>query len=96
MFKCVVRVLKAGDDNWPEVAGNMRKARESWMRVMRILSREGSDSKVSGLFFKAVFQAVLISVAETWVLTPHVEQALSSFHHRVAQRLTKRHPKAKG
>ena len=68
-----------GDGDCQEVAGNLRKDRESWMRMTRILSREGAEPKVSGLFFKAVVQAVLLFGAKTWVLTPRVEWALSSF-----------------
>ena len=64
IFKDMGRVLPAGDDGWPEVAGNLRKARKSWIWMTRILSREGADPKVSGLFFKAVVQAVLLSGAD--------------------------------
>ena len=64
------RVLTAGDDDWPVVVGNLRKARKIWMRTTRILIRDGEDPKISGLFFKAFVQAVLIFGAETWVLTP--------------------------
>ena len=62
----------------------MRKARKIWMRMTRILIRQRDYPKVSGLFFKAVVQAVLLLGAETWVLTPRMERALSSFQHRVA------------
>ena len=34
--------------------------------------------------------------AETWVLTPRIERALSSFQHRVARRITGRHPRRRG
>ena len=42
---------------------------------------------MSGHFFKAVLQVVLLFGAETWVLTHRMERSLSSFHRRVAQRL---------
>ena len=73
-----------GDDDWPTVTGNLQKERKSWGRMSRILIWEGMDSKVSGHFFKAVVQAVLLFGAETWVTTPRMEGALSSFQHRVA------------
>ena len=82
-FKYLERVLTKGDDDWPEVAGNLQKARESWVWMSRILSREGADSKVSGHFFKAVVQTVLIFGEDMWVLTPRVEQALSRFQNGV-------------
>ena len=41
-------------------------------------------------------QAVLLFVAETWVITPRMDQALDSFLHRVAQRLNGRKPRRRG
>ena len=83
-FKYLGRVITAGDDDWPVLVGNLQKARKSWGRLSRILSREGADPKVSGHFSKVVTQAVLLFGAETWVLTPRTERDLSSFQHRVA------------
>ena len=52
--------------------------------MSRILSQEGADAKVSGNFFKAMVQAVLLFGEETWVLTPRMERSLDSFQHEVA------------
>ena len=38
-FKYLGRVMTAGDDNWPAVAGNLVKARKIWGRLLQILSR---------------------------------------------------------
>ena len=38
-FKYLGRVLTEGDDDWPEVAGNLAKTRKSWGRLQGILSR---------------------------------------------------------
>ena len=43
---------------------------------------------MSGNFFKAVVQAVLLSGAETWFLTPRIEQALESFMYGAARQIT--------
>ena len=59
---------------------------------MQIINREGADAKVSGNFFKAVMQAVLLFRAETWVLTPRIERALESFQHGAVRRITGRQP----
>ena len=56
----------------------------------------GGGSEGVGKFFKAVTQAVLLLRAETWVPTPSMERALSSFQHRVARRLTGRQPRIWG
>ena len=39
-FKYLGRVLTNTDDDWPAVAGNIRKARASWGRLARVLGRE--------------------------------------------------------
>ena len=46
-----------------------------------------------GYFFKAFVQAVLLFGAETWVLSPRVEQSLRRFWLRVVQRITGRQPR---
>ena len=91
-FKYMVRVMTAGDDNFPAVAGNVQKAGKSWVQKLRVLSREGVYPKVLGHFFKAVVRAVLIFGAETWVLTPWMERVQSRFQHRVARRIAGRQP----
>ena len=53
-FKYLGRILTATDDNWPAVVGNLRKARQSWGRLSRVLIREGADPKVSRAFYIAV------------------------------------------
>ena len=82
--------MTAGDDDWPAVAGNLKKARRSWGRLSRILTREGATARISGMFFKSVIQQILLFGAETWVVTPRMEKALSGFIHGAARRLTGR------
>ena len=85
--------MTEGDDDCPEVAGNLAKARKSWGRLQGILSREGSTKRVSGNFFKAVVQQVLLFGSETWVVSLMMERALSAFIHGEAIRLTGRQPR---
>ena len=59
-FKNLGRIMMAGDDEWLAEAGNLLKARKSWGRLKRILSREGADKRISGAFFTAVVQQVLL------------------------------------
>ena len=49
-FRYLGRVLTNKDDDWPEVAINIRKAQASWGRLARVLGREGADPKVSRSF----------------------------------------------
>ena len=57
-FKYLGRVLTNTDDDWPAVAGNIRKARANRGRLARILGWEGADPKVSRSFYTAVTQQV--------------------------------------
>ena len=85
--------MTAGDDDWPAVAGNLAKAWKSWGIMQGILIREGATTRISGNLFKAVVQQVLLFGAETWVVTPKMERALSAFLHGAARRLTGRQPR---
>ena len=91
-FRYLGRLLTATDNDWPTVAGNIKKARRSWLRLAKVLGRVGEDPKVSRTFYIAVTQAVLLFVEETWVLTAKMEKALDAFHGRLARKLTGRHP----
>ena len=59
-FRYPGRVISAADDDWLAVVQNLAKARAVWRRMTRILSREGARPWVSGFFFKAVVQSVLL------------------------------------
>ena len=47
-FRYLVRILLVADKNWPSVIRNLRKARQKWVRIMRLLSMEGADSWTVG------------------------------------------------
>ena len=68
----------------------MSWSRAVWRIMARIFSREGAVPRVSGLFFKAMMQAVLILGLDTWVATPHMGKSLGEFQAQVARRMTGR------
>ena len=49
-FKYLDSILTATDSDWPTVVANLRKARKKWVRVSRILRREGVNARTSGKF----------------------------------------------
>ena len=53
----------------------------------------GVAPRVSGRFFKAVVQAVLLLGLDTWVVTPFTGKALGRFQTQVMRRLTGRLPR---
>ena len=95
-FEYLGRVMTAGDEDWPEVAGNLVKERKSCGRLARILRREGADKRVLGNLFKAVVQAVILFGAETWMLTPRIERAMEIFMHGAPHRITGNQPRRGG
>ena len=40
-FRYLGRLLTDTDNNWPKVDGNIKKARRSWVRLVKVLGREG-------------------------------------------------------
>ena len=43
--------MTVADDNWLAVVGNLNEAQKVWERILRILGQEGSNPRVSGVFF---------------------------------------------
>ena len=59
-FKYIGQVILGMDNNLTVVVGKLTRVKNVWSRMLRILSREGAAPQVSGFFFKAVIQAVLL------------------------------------
>ena len=76
MFKYLGQLLDRLDDNWPAVIQNIRKARQLWDRLRKILQREGAEPDILAKFYCAVIQAVLFYWAETWLLSAPMVQVL--------------------
>ena len=61
--------------------------------MAKILRREGVSPQVSGMFFKAVVQVVILFGSETWVLIPHMGRVVVIFQYRVSRWITEMQPK---
>ena len=86
-------MLTAGEYDWIVVVGNLGKARKSWGRLSCVLGWDGEELNVSGKFYNAVAQAVLLFGEETWVLTQKMEKDLDRFQSRFVRRLTGKQPR---
>jgi hypothetical protein len=86
---CCRIMMMIGRDN-PNA--NLCKARKSWARISCILARDGATPRVSGMFYKAVVQSILLFGSETWVMTNPMLKALESFHRRVARWIAGKQP----
>ena len=92
-FRYLGRPLSMTDDDWPAIYRNLTRARQKWGRFSRLLKREGANPRISGMFYKAVVQSVLLYGCETWVITPKVLSVLGGFHNKVARQLAGRQPR---
>ena len=81
-FRYLGRVILAADDDWMLVIRNLTKAQAVWMRMARVLSREGGRPRVSGFFSKYFVQSVLLFGAETWMVTPLMGRVLEGSRTR--------------
>ena len=57
------------------------------MIISRIMIREGARPQVSGFFFKAVVQSVLLFGTETWVVNPCMGRFLGGFQYQMVRQL---------
>ena len=69
MFKYLQRLLERSDGDWTASLRNIRKARQMWGRIGKLLRMEGVEPTVSEKFYHVVVQTLLLFGAETWVLT---------------------------
>ena len=76
-------IILAADNAWPAVVNYLSWARTFWRRMLLILSRDGAAPRLSGFFFKALVQAVLLFGLETWVATPCTGKGLGKFQAQV-------------
>jgi hypothetical protein len=79
-FKYLGRILDNRDNDLPAVEQNLRKARQKWGWISRILSKELAKPRVMASFYKAIIQSVLLYGAESWVISQQTLSKLRSFH----------------
>ena len=69
-FKYLGVFLLAEDNDCPYVVSNLRKAQREWLRLARVLVREGADARTSVQIYLALVKLVMLYGSETWVMTP--------------------------
>jgi hypothetical protein len=71
----------------PPVRDNLKKARQRWARVSRVLIHDGATEKMMGKFYLAVVQSALLYGSKTWVLSKRMKGMLEGFHNRCARQM---------
>ena len=88
-FRHLGRPILANDQDTGAIQYNLKRAQAKWQTLARVLAVEGVKPKVTGMFYKAVVQSVLLYGSETWVLTRANYDILNSFHMAVARKISK-------
>jgi hypothetical protein len=74
---------------------NLRKARGCWAWILPVLRAENTTPWMSGMFYKATVQAVLLYGSETWSLPPSSVKRLEGFHIQAAWQMSSLRPEKK-
>ena len=70
---------------------NIKKARQRWNCIARILKDEGANPKCMAKFYLTIVQSVLLYGAESWCISKGDLSRLNSFHLRAVRYLTGQH-----
>ena len=95
-FKYLGRVLTEDDNDSTCIDANLRKARNQWNSIAKILKREGANSRCMARFYLTVVQAVLLYGADTWSISNRDNNKLRSFHRRAIRYMTGSHIRTVG
>ena len=68
-FKYLGRTLNQGDKDGGCIEERLKKTRQQWNCVARILKEEGTNARCMSKFYLAIVQAVLLYGSESWVVT---------------------------
>ena len=90
-FRYLGRILTEDDDDTINIVEQLRRARQKWNSIAKILKREGANAKTMAKFYMAVVQAVLLYGAESWTITTRNWTKLQSFHRRAMRYMTGQH-----
>ena len=68
-FKYLGRLLLVAYKDCKAVVHNLWRSRKKWVRLFRVLIREGADARTLGRIYMALVQAVMLYGLETWLMT---------------------------
>ena len=90
-FKYLGRILRQDDDDTKCINNQIKKARQKWNAIAKILKREGSNAKTMAKFYMAIVQAVLLYGSDSWTINKANWKKLNSFHKRATRYMTGEH-----
>ena len=90
-FEYLGRFFTEDDGDSICIQTQLKKARQRWYSIAKILKREGADAVCMARFYLTVVQAVLLYGADSWVVTDKDMLKLKSFHQRAIRHMTGAH-----
>ena len=94
-FKYLGRIFTDNDCDSVCINENLKKARQRWNCVAKILKDEGANPKCMAQFYLTIVQSVLLYGADSWCITKSDMNKLNSFHLRAVRYLSGRHIRKK-
>lgn len=86
-FRYLGRPITSSDDDWMAVHQNLSQVQQWWGYLNCVLTWDRASPWVSGMFYKATVQAILLYSLETWTIIQAMLKALQGFHNRVKHRI---------
>ena len=90
-FRYLGRILSHDDDDTKCIMDNLKRAKNRWNSIAKILKREGANAICMARFYLTVVQAVLLYGADSWTVTERNMKKLDSFHKRAVRYMTGQH-----
>ena len=94
-FRYLGRILREDDDDTSSIVSQIKRARQKWNAIAKILKREEANAKTMAKFYMAIVQAVLLYGADSWTITKRNWKRLQSFHNRALRYMTGQHIRKK-
>ena len=91
-FRYPNRILSYNNTDIPETRRNLKKAKSTWGRVSKILTRQEVPTPVFGMFYQVVVAVVLLYRNKSWNLPPSGMKVLERFHMEAVWWLIDIHP----
>ena len=90
-FKYLGRIMTDNDSDTMCIDANIKKARQQWFSISKILKREGANAVCMARFYITVVQSVLLYGSESWSIDQKNMIKLQSFHNRALRYMTGSH-----
>ena len=89
--KYLGRWISEDDSDDLAISMNIKKARNRWSQIYRLLSRDRARPKTMACFYRAVLESVLLYSSETWTLSKRQLLRLERFHRRCSRCIAHHH-----